>query len=267
MRKFVLPFVAAAGFLALFVAWRDSGIRKPQTLPEPSPPPSHQAKAPGCVEAVRIINKSRSATKAIYAPSMPMKLRYGRQNFRCYGELACRDGEFFRLRVRHRVTGEEMDVGSNDKIFWFWSKRMDPPVIFFCDRSNFTKSNLKTPLHPGWMTRSLSLGPLDMAKADSSTQDDQFYYLYEAGIDGSGNPITFVYTISKAEPKVMEIRLKDEGWQTVATTTYDGPRIVMDWLPEDMAMEWDLSGSVRNPVFKKDYWTLPTYEKQVEIGQ
>ena len=39
-----------------------------------------------------------------------------------------------RLRVRAGtgILGEELDLGSNDELFWFWARRSQPPALYFC---------------------------------------------------------------------------------------------------------------------------------------
>lgn len=37
-------------------------------------------------------------------------------------------------------TGPELDLGSNDELFWFWVRREQPPALYFCRHDQFAMS-------------------------------------------------------------------------------------------------------------------------------
>ena len=47
----------------------------------------------------------------------------------------------------------ELDVGSNDELFWFWIKRNKPRALFYCRHDQFGSSNARQmiPVDPGWL--------------------------------------------------------------------------------------------------------------------
>ena len=69
-----------------------------------------------------------------------------------------------RLRLRAELMGSsELDVGSNDELFWFWIKRNQPPAMFFCRHDQFRSSRAKQmiPVDPGWLAEALGTVCLD----------------------------------------------------------------------------------------------------------
>ena len=42
--------------------------------------------------------------------------------------------------ISNSFLGKETDVGSNEKQFWFWSKRMKPSVLFYSEHENLNKT-------------------------------------------------------------------------------------------------------------------------------
>jgi hypothetical protein len=60
-----------------------------------------------------------------------------------------------------------VDIGSNDKEFWFWGKQINPPYLYHCSYEGLA-SGLKTPLpfpfQPDMVLSALGLTPYDPAK-------------------------------------------------------------------------------------------------------
>ncbi len=67
----------------------------------------------------------------------------------------------FRLRGKF-FSGPELDLGSNDEIFWFWVKRLQPAVLF-ARHDQFAQSPVRQmlPIEPAWIVDALGLVTLD----------------------------------------------------------------------------------------------------------
>ena len=69
-----------------------------------------------------------------------------------------------RLRLRAElVVLPELDVGSNDELFWFWIKRNQPRAMFFCRHDRFRSSRARQmiPVNPDWLAEALGTVCLD----------------------------------------------------------------------------------------------------------
>jgi hypothetical protein len=64
----------------------------------------------------------------------------------------------FRLRGDFLVS-PEVDLGSNDQLFWFWVRRNQPPALYFCRHEQFATSPLRRviPVEPAWLIEALGL--------------------------------------------------------------------------------------------------------------
>ena len=51
----------------------------------------------------------------------------------------------FRLRALTPLTGPELDLGSNDELFWLWLHREQPPTLFYCRHDQFAGSARSAP--------------------------------------------------------------------------------------------------------------------------
>ncbi|HEX4149027.1 MAG TPA: hypothetical protein VHY20_08570 [Pirellulales bacterium] len=74
-----------------------------------------------------------------------------------------------RLRAETGVTGAEIDLGSNDTLFWAWVRRMEPPTTFYCRHDQFSASPLRqfAPVEPDWIVDALGVNGFDPAGENS----------------------------------------------------------------------------------------------------
>jgi hypothetical protein len=71
----------------------------------------------------------------------------------------------FRLHATHPLTGAELDLGSNDALFWFWINRAEPKAVYFCRHDQFAASPARqmVPIQPDWLIDALGVSTFDPA--------------------------------------------------------------------------------------------------------
>jgi len=123
----------AAALAAVLVAVAASGASCPQylrgyqyrTLPLPRALPA-QPTLGQIIEAVhdntRRVRTYMAPQATLAVPGVP----------KLSAQIACEPPRRFRLRAQTSVTGNELDLGSNDELFWLWVRRHEPPVLLFC---------------------------------------------------------------------------------------------------------------------------------------
>lgn len=67
-----------------------------------------------------------------------------------------------RLRILARAAvgmGTEVDIGSNDELFWFWIKRAEPKEIYYAYHQQFAASPVRSmiPIEPEWLLETIGL--------------------------------------------------------------------------------------------------------------
>jgi hypothetical protein len=69
----------------------------------------------------------------------------------------------FRLRAGTRLAGPEVDLGSNDELFWFWVRRSQDPALYFCRHDQYAtgKAWQVMPIEPQWLIDALGLVQFD----------------------------------------------------------------------------------------------------------
>lgn len=78
---------------------------------------------------------------------------------RLSAQVACEPPRRFRLRAQTSVTGSELDIGSNDDLFWLWLRQHTPPIIAFCRHEQYAQSSARRllPIRADWMPELLGL--------------------------------------------------------------------------------------------------------------
>lgn len=264
MQKKLLALVAFLGGLILFFL-----LKHDRHEPDPLPEPGGEIAAPNqeILNIVENFAEKSDAVRSVYCKNMPISLRQGRQTFSCLGELAYEKPRNFRLIARHRFTGEEMDIGSNSSIFWFWSKRMSPPSVYFCKHENYPKSQLKSALNPEFLTKSLGHDRIELKDLSGFSEDADNIFAHQKVTDGSGSQMDMVYVLSRLSNSLEGIKIIRPAGSKVASTHYRGGKIFMEWPEEDMSMIWDMSSSVMNTRIPKSYWAMPKKSSTIEMGE
>lgn len=124
------------------------------------PQPRALPPAPTLEQVIRVVNHNNSQ---IYSFSTTNASLSGPGVPTLHASLAFERPRRFRLRADTAVTGPELDLGSNDELFWFWCKRNQPPAVYFCRHDQFAGSQARQmiPIDPNWLVEALGIGQLD----------------------------------------------------------------------------------------------------------
>jgi hypothetical protein len=79
---------------------------------------------------------------------------------RLSARLAFETPRRFRLKGRTTISGDELDVGMNDELFWLWVKRGVPEnALYYCRHEQFAQSSARRimPVEPEWLVEALGL--------------------------------------------------------------------------------------------------------------
>ncbi|HMC10785.1 MAG TPA: hypothetical protein VKH44_05825 [Pirellulaceae bacterium] len=80
------------------------------------------------------------------------------------GNIAAERPGRFRLTAG-TIAGQELDIGSNDELFWMWVRRNQPPAVYFCRHAEFANSNIRQfmPIEPSWLLAAMGIVDIDPA--------------------------------------------------------------------------------------------------------
>ncbi|HYO26060.1 MAG TPA: hypothetical protein VEQ85_14045, partial [Lacipirellulaceae bacterium] len=75
------------------------------------------------------------------------------------GNIAAQRPGRVRLQASTAITGPEVDLGSNEELFWFWVRRNEPPQLYYSRHAQTPGSAAQQlmPIDPQWLMDALGL--------------------------------------------------------------------------------------------------------------
>ncbi len=135
-------------------------------------------------------------------------------------DLAFEAPRRFRLQAGTALTGQELDVGSNDELFWLWVKRSQPPAMFFGRHDQYVQSAARQimPVEPSWLPEAMGLtqfrpdeqhqGPMDVGGGRLEIRSRRM---------APGGETTKITIVDAARALVLEQHLYDARGQRLAS--------------------------------------------------
>lgn len=276
MRK-IITFIMFIGFLMIFYWF----LTKPRSSPVYLSPDDQisQSQKPRMEHEVfaliKKINDRNEKIRSLYVQEVSMKVKH-KITVHVTGEMAMERVKKFRLVVTHRLTGKEMDVGSNEGYFWFWSKRMDPPYLHYAKHEDLGKAMLKRALNPSWMLESLNLGGIKTEGIEVG-KFKSFWAIIQPRTSATGEKVTVVTLIEPTRPAIAGRYLYGGDGKMIASAEIQDyhekngliiPKsLVIIWYEEGVIMEWTLLNPQINASINPAYWVMPTMKNSVDMGK
>lgn len=214
---------------------------------------------------IKSINDRNKKLKSLYVPFVNIKVK---KDFtvNTTGSIYFQKEKRYRMNVKS-LFGQEMDIGSNDTHFWFWSKRMNPPNLFVFRHEDLDKAMLKTPLNPAWLIESLTLGELDDDGEIEVGKLNNNWVILQKRKAARNEDVTVATLISKdSMPRILGNYLYKQG-RMIASTEIDShyeiegilvPKTMfITWYEEGLTMEWSLENPQINMQISESIWQIP----------
>jgi len=183
----------------------------------------------------------------------------------------------FRLQAGTGIAGEEIDLGSNDELFWLWVRRNQPTAIYYCRHDQFRQSVARQiiPVEPQWLMEALGVIHFDPAvRHDGPLPHPSGGMEIRSTIPSAEGNLTKVTVVDAAYGWVLQQHVYDHQGQLLASALasrhrYDGtsgvslPRHVEIQLPPaQMSFTVDVNDYMinrlgGNPV---QLWSMPRME-------
>ena len=226
---------------------------------------------PTLEQVVRVVNGNSSQIHSFSADQAVLSVE-GMPSLRA--NIAFERPQRLRLRAGLGFGGAELDVGSNDELFWMWIKRQPP--LYYCRHDQFDTSPARRvlPIEPGWLIEAMGITHIDPAGLDQDLKVLPGGRLEisttRPTVDGPARKLTIVDAVTGV---VLEQSVFDARGLLVARATASRhrrdplsdlimPRVVQIECPRaQFSMQLDL-GNVRinRPLENAgELWAMPTF--------
>ena len=196
---------------------------------------------------------------------------------RLSAQVACEPPRRFRLRAQTAVSGNELDLGSNDDLFWLWIRRHEPPVMLFCRHDQYAQSSARRllPIRADWMPELLGLisfnpsdsheGPFPLAdgrleiRSRLSSPDGEL--LKSTLVDGTTGLVLEQHLFTPTGERLASVRTTQHRVDPTSGAALPR-RVEVSWPASDVNFTLDLKAVTTNMPTSDpgQLWQMPAYE-------
>jgi hypothetical protein len=250
--------------------------------------PNHQLSAatrprfsddPQIEEVVDHLNRNVDKLQAWQADSVRIRAN----NLPLSGSLVVEEGQRLRLIV-NSIAGHEVDMGSNDEVFWIWAKRMDPAYVY-CrhEQIEVARQTLGVPFEPQWLMQALGVAPLEIRdlemQIDPATRQAR---LVQPMFSAHGQPMQKVMIVDLVDGVITEHCIYNARGQKIAQAKLEdfrvdketgvilAHRVKLDWPQNQMSLVMNLGHVDINPSsIPGQIWEMPEMRgvQVVDLGR
>jgi hypothetical protein len=255
MKKLVLFVAFVVAFL--FFIWKDSTRLEPLYL-------SKVEKTENTEEAIALIRQINFKNSKIRNLTGNVRIQ---SKYRLRAVLFYEKDLKFRMQIKS-ITGLESDIGSNSDYFWFWSKRMKPPALYFAKHEDIYKTRLKTPLHPVWIMETLGVGKIHEGHVWKMGNN---WLILEAR-KGTNEPVIKATLIDSNLGTVIGHYLFDKNGKIIVSVEvksfYKGcpKEMIILWYKENIQMIWTFRDLQINTNIDDRNWGMPDMNNKINMG-
>ncbi len=120
-------------------------------------PPEVFTQSPTLDDVIDVVNANTSRVRQLQTENATLRAE-GIPTLRA--NIAYEQPRNFRLRAQlSQFTGSELDIGSNNDLFWLWVKRDEQPAVYYARHAEFATSPARdlVPIEPNQLTDALGL--------------------------------------------------------------------------------------------------------------
>ena len=200
------------------------------------------------------VNNQNKNIKKIYADLSLRSFIFDKKGYACYEKQ-----ENFRMSVPGKL-----EVGSDQKVIWFWSDSMVPKSLYFCDKEKIKQSRLKKIFYPNNLLCLFCVQELPLEKALLSSDSIEIREV-EEGIE----KVTLINNngISEYlfyENNILILDIKVINYQKVEN--FNVPKeIYIKWILEEISLNVTLK-NVKINNFRFEDWNMPNYKSKVDLS-
>ena len=226
--------------------------------------------APPLPDLVVQINNRNRSIQSFSCESMTIKTWERGIKFRLKGELQYEKDRNFRMVLRS-VFGDELDLGSNDDVFWYWSRRDKEPGLYWAKHEDYNKTRLKTPFNPMFMRDTLGLNELPEG-ARIIDGEDTLLLVYQK-TNSLSQPILYTVIVDKQSQMVNGLLITDLAGQPLAAAEirqYQNGlpiQILYNWYEESKILLLELQNPTINRHISSRYWEPPNQSPRIDMAK
>jgi hypothetical protein len=186
------------------------------------PPPIAFSALPSPHEAIAAVNPHTERIQTLQTQGAPVSIPGAPA---IGAEIAIERPRRLRMRARTQLLGPELDLGSNDELFWLWAARMPDSSVFFARHDQFAASRAREMLavEPAWLIEALGLVTIDPASVlDGPHAAGGDRLQMRTTLASAGGQYTRLLVLHQRYGWVLEQHVYDERGELIASARNSG---------------------------------------------
>lgn len=158
MRNTIL--VASVGLLLLSTGcnWFNTNVLNKSKQP---PPQTALDEKPTPEKLIAYMNQNAGQVQSLQVTNLAIEAKMGlgvARSIELRGTMMAQAPCNFRMEgYIPGARTEVVDLGSNDREFWFWVAENKPPYLFYCSHTDLPRAHLPLPIYPEWIMEALGM--------------------------------------------------------------------------------------------------------------
>jgi hypothetical protein len=222
-------------------------------------------------EVILKINSRNSNIESFVVEKMRVKTWEKGARFKLDGSLFYKKDLFFRMQISS-LFGEELDLGANDKIFWYWSRRDRQPGLYYAFYEDFTATRLKTPFNPMFLRVSLGLEEIDTKNAKIVSKNG-FIAIVTQTINAMNQRVLYTLFVNEEKERIegcLITDLNDNPLASCEIQSFSGDlpeKILYTWHEEKKMMLLEFENPQENVEISDTKWEIPRKEPKINMAE
>ena len=223
--------------------------------------PRASAGTPAAAELVAALNANAQRVQSLRSNDVDLDCTADGRSVGLTAFMICQKPRNFRLSAK-ALGNTAADLGSNDREFWFWISKNEPPYLYHCSYEDYARGvRMPLPFQPDWIVEALGVGEYDPAKNYRVVPSGAGVDLVEE-TTSQGQPVRKITRLARGRNyqwQVVGHLLQDARGQVIcaaqildvqqdaATGVLLPRRVLMQWPAEKLQMKMKIDRPVVNP--------------------
>ena len=204
------------------------------------------------------LNVRNEKINKIYADIVIKYNNLSNHGFICYEK-----DKNFRM-ITSFILHKNLDIGSNNKLIWFWSSSMKPKALYFCFHEDLKKARLKKIFHPNIIKKILGVDKIEYQNIKINEYNIEITENLENNLikktiinqNGIKESLIYDYGVEILKIKVIEFQYLEDCILP--------KKIELYWIEENIKCEWTLENIQLNNNYKS--FEIPDYSPKINLS-
>lgn len=273
-RLILIAIILVLTALMGFTAWyKIANVGEPpiSEIDQKIHPPAPEEAKPKVPDLVHKVNQRNAQIRSLRCDDMDVRVWENGMRVRLSGEVYYEKDLRFRMFVKS-VLGKELDMGSNDTEFWYWSRRSNPSGVYWAKYEDFFSTRLKTPFNPVFLRASFGVDILPIENAKFVENEKGVLVVTQS--KNSMGKVVNKYTFINKQTELIEgyLIVYEDGTKSASAEILEHQgglpkKILFTYYEENKIMSLELKDAQMNVPIDSTKWERPNTQPQINMGE